>query len=81
MNESAMPEEISSKQTIQVTVNGDPRHFAVGTTIADLIASLDLQGRRVAVECNQEIVPKSAHGGTLLNNGDELEIVHAIGGG
>ncbi len=51
MNESAM-----SNDTIHITVNGETRAMPAGTTIADLVASLELQGRRVAVECNLEIV-------------------------
>lgn len=76
-----MSESATSENTIQVTVNGDPKHLSSGATIADLIATLELQGRRVAVECNQEIVPKAEHADTALQDGDELEIVHAIGGG
>ncbi len=76
MNESAM-----SQDTITVTVNGEPQQLATGATIADLVASLDLQGRRVAVECNLEIVPKAEHATTTLKAGDVLEVVHAIGGG
>ena len=70
-----------SQDTITVTVNGEPQALAVGSTVADLVATLDLQGRRVAVECNQEIVPKAEHASTPLQSGDVLEIVHAIGGG
>lgn len=66
---------------ITVTVNGDAQQVAAGSTVADLVASMDLAGRRVAVECNLEIVPKAAHASTRLQAGDVLEIVHAIGGG
>ncbi|MCK9282978.1 MAG: sulfur carrier protein ThiS [Rhodocyclaceae bacterium] len=50
-------------------------------SIAALLVSLQLQGKRVAVECNGEIVPRSRHGETPLNDGDRLEIVVAVGGG
>ncbi|MAZ66548.1 MAG: thiamine biosynthesis protein ThiS [Kangiellaceae bacterium] len=50
-------------------------------TIAELVESLELQGKRLAVEHNQEIVPKSDHATTQLCANDRVEIVHAIGGG
>ena len=76
MNESG-----TSSDPITITVNGDQQQLAAGATIADLMGSMDLQGKRVAVECNLEIVPKALHATTALNTGDVLEIVHAIGGG
>ncbi|MCC4310001.1 sulfur carrier protein ThiS [Alcanivorax marinus] len=63
-----------------LTVNGDPMTLE-GTTVADLVAQLQLQGRRLAVEVNRDIVPKSEHGQHRLKDGDVVEIVHAIGGG
>ena len=63
-----------------LTVNGDPLTLD-GTTVADLVAQLQLQGRRLAVEVNRDIVPKSEHGHHRLHDGDQVEIVHAIGGG
>ncbi|UZW76875.1 sulfur carrier protein ThiS [Alkalimarinus sediminis] len=49
--------------------------------MADLIRLLALEGKRIAVELNMEIVPRSEHAVTILHQGDNLEIVHAIGGG
>lgn len=66
---------------MQIQVNGELRHIAEGSTIGDLLVLLDVVGRRVAVELNQEIVPKSQHTSTVLKQGDVLEVVHAIGGG
>ncbi|MFZ5698774.1 MAG: sulfur carrier protein ThiS [Pseudomonadota bacterium] len=66
---------------MKVFVNGEMRELANGTTIAMLVAALDLAGRRVAVEVNEEIVPKAVHAQTLLRDNDRVEIVHAIGGG
>jgi len=66
---------------MKVFVNGAMRELANGTTIAMLVAALDLAGRRVAVEVNEEIVPKAVHAQTLLRDNDRVEIVHAIGGG
>ncbi|MBF1803430.1 sulfur carrier protein ThiS [Alloalcanivorax profundimaris] len=63
-----------------LTVNGDPMTLD-GTTVADLVAQLQLSGRRLAVEVNRDIVPKSEHGQHRLHDGDVVEIVHAIGGG
>ena len=66
---------------ISITVNGDARSFQPGATVAHLLAQLDTAGKRVAVERNGEIVPKSLHGVTELVGGDRLEIVVAVGGG
>lgn len=65
---------------MQLTVNGKPLEFN-GHTIADLVAMLDLTGRRLAVEVNREIITRSEHGTHALHDGDVVEIVHAIGGG
>ena len=66
---------------IQVSVNGEPRSVGSDATVAALLAEMQLTGKRVAVERNGEIVPKSLHGTTPLIAGDKLEIVVAVGGG
>ena len=66
---------------ITLRVNGEPRQFPPETTIAALLAGMGLTGKRLAVERNGEIVPKSRHGDTPLAEGDQLEIVVAVGGG
>jgi sulfur carrier protein len=66
---------------IQVTVNGAAHRFEKPVDVSALLSSLSLTGRKVAVERNGEIVPKSAHAATLLADGDRLEIVVAVGGG
>lgn len=66
---------------IQISVNGEARSIAPGATLARLIEELALTGKRVAVERNGEIVPRSQHGETQLAAGDKLEIVVAVGGG
>ncbi len=66
---------------IQVIVNGAARRFERPLALTDLMSQLALAGKRVAVEKNGEIVPKSAHGATLVADGDRLEIVVAVGGG
>jgi thiazole synthase/sulfur carrier protein len=63
------------------TLNGTTRAFASPMTVAQLLAEIGLDTRKVAVERNEEIVPRSAYGQTALANGDTLEIVHFIGGG
>ena len=66
---------------ISITVNGEARELPAPATVADLLASIGLDTRKVAVERNMEIVPRSAYAGTALAAGDALEIVHFIGGG
>lgn len=64
-----------------LTVNGEPRRIAAGSTIADLVAALGLDPRKVAVEHNAEIAPRSTLADAPLAHGDVLEIVHFVGGG
>ncbi|SHM21533.1 sulfur carrier protein ThiS [Vreelandella subglaciescola] len=67
--------------THAIQLNGEPHSLAPDTSAADLVAQLGLGGRRIAVEINEEIVPRSQLAETRLANGDKVEIVHAIGGG
>ena len=66
---------------IQVIVNGAAHRLEQPLDVAALIARLELQGKRIAVERNGEIVPKSALSSTVVAEGDRLEIVVAVGGG
>jgi thiamine biosynthesis protein ThiS len=66
---------------ITVTVNGESRPLDGPVNIAGLLATLGLEARKVAVERNEEIVPRSQYTATWLASGDALEIVHFIGGG
>ncbi|MBP8030663.1 MAG: sulfur carrier protein ThiS [Pseudomonadales bacterium] len=66
---------------MQITLNGQPTAADPGITVAALITQLGLAGKRIAVEVNENIVPRSAHESTSLQAGDRVEIVHAIGGG
>ena len=66
---------------ITLRINGEARQHPSDLTIAALLASMGLTGKRLAVERNGEIVPKSRHGETRLAEGDQLEIVVAVGGG
>ena len=63
------------------TVNGEIRLLPGPMTVTDLLVALGLDGRKVAVERNEAIVPRSVYGTTWLAAGDSLEIVHFIGGG
>ncbi|WP_426702089.1 sulfur carrier protein ThiS [Rhodanobacter sp. Col0626] len=66
---------------MQIILNGQPRDCPPAITVIQLLEQAGYAGRRVAVELNQEIVPRSQHASRLLADGDQLEIVHAIGGG
>lgn len=63
------------------TINGEQQTVAADETVAALLARLRLQGRKIAVEKNGEIVPKSRHDCETVADGDVLEIVGAVGGG
>ena len=64
-----------------VTINGERRRFAGGTTLAELVAEIGLDPLRVAVERNLEIVPRSTFASVMVEDGDDYEIVHFVGGG
>ena len=66
---------------MNILVNGDAFKLAEQATIATLLEQLALAGKRLAVEVNEDIVPRSQHGEYRLNAGDRVEVVHAIGGG
>ena len=66
---------------MKLTVNGEPRAFPLLVDLAALVSALGLDARKVAIERNLEIVPRSAYGKTKLLDGDRIEIVHFIGGG
>lgn len=66
---------------MQVEVNGNAMELPAGATIATLIEQLALAGKRLAVEVNEDIVPRSQHPEFTLSDGDRVEVVQAIGGG
>ena len=66
---------------IQLSINGERRGFPGPLDVARLIEQLELAGKKVAVERNGEIVPRSRYADTPLADGDRLEIVVAVGGG
>jgi len=67
--------------SLSVTINGERRHAASGTTLAELIAEIGLDPLRVAVERNLEVVPRSTFQSVNVEDGDDYEIVHFVGGG
>jgi thiazole synthase len=71
----------ATTQALALTVNGEPRRTASGATIAQFVAELGLDPRKVAVERNGEVVPRSTLDQVVLADGDVLEIVHFVGGG
>ena len=66
---------------MQVFVNGDPFEIKEGAVVNDLVKALTDDPRGIAIELNREIVPKSKHAETSLNDGDRLEVVQFVGGG
>ena len=66
---------------MRIVLNGENRMIEPGTTLAALVARLDLGGQRMAVEVNEEVIPRSEYARCALAEGDRVEIVHAVGGG
>ena len=66
---------------MQVVLNGEHHEFDNSLTISALLEQTGLGGKRIAVEINEAIVPRALHGETLVQEGDRIEIIHAIGGG
>lgn len=66
---------------MHIIVNGDPTDVPAGLTMGSLIDQLELTGQRLAVEVNDELVPRSRFGEHRLVADDRVEIIHAVGGG
>lgn len=66
---------------MQIVVNGKVQEVMDGATIGVLVAELMLEQRRIAVEVNEELIPRTQHAKHILQPGDQIEIVQAIGGG
>lgn len=71
----------AGQQDIEVAVNGAARRMPGGSSVADLIDALGFRPEQVAVECNKAIVRRPDRAGTLLQDGDQLEVVTFFGGG
>jgi len=72
---------VNEQHVIQITVNGDAHRLAAGSKVTDLISELQLAEKRLAIELNLNILPRTKWAETALNAGDKLEIVHFVGGG
>jgi len=72
---------MSTDTLLNVTVNGDPRRVGAGATIAGMLREIGIDPKRVAVERNLSIVPKSMLEDVAVEDGDQFEIVHFVGGG
>ena len=66
---------------VKIRINGEPRDFADGLSLTELLEELQIRPGRVVVELNRDIVSRETHAATLLKEGDALEIVHFVGGG
>ena len=76
-----LPSRLWRFKVIQLSVNGQVRQVEPGSSVTRLLESLAMSGKRVAVEKNGAIVPRSQYSNTRLADGDALEIVVAVGGG
>lgn len=65
---------------MQIVLNGNV-HQTDAQTLSELVVELGLVGQRIAIELDQQLIPKSRHASTVLHDGVRLEIVHAVGGG
>jgi len=66
---------------MNVTLNGEPRDVPAALTVSTLLAHLDIDARRVAVEVNESVVKRAKYDETALASGDVIEIVNFVGGG
>ena len=66
---------------MQIQLNGEPRPLSAGSTVADLLSELQLRREGVAVAINRRVVPRSQHGERVLEDGDQVEVITAVGGG
>ncbi|MGB5810914.1 MAG: sulfur carrier protein ThiS [Polyangiales bacterium] len=66
---------------MRLVVNGEEREVATDTTVSGLLTALGLGSELVAVERNEEVVPRAHHASTALSEGDRVEVVHFVGGG
>jgi len=74
-------ESAAATTNLRVQVNGEPRDLPQACSVADLLAQLDLIGRRVALALNREVVPRSTYADVMIQDGDRIEILEAVGGG
>ena len=72
---------IDAQQSLAIRVNGEHRHVPSGLSVAGMLRELGLDPQRVAVERNREVVPRSTLADVRVEDGDEYEVVHFVGGG
>jgi len=72
---------VTKTATVEVQLNGKPREIAWGLTVTALLESLELHPGMVVVELNREILERDSYGSTAVADGDQLELVHFVGGG
>jgi len=72
---------VKEMSVIEIVVNGDPRAIQNDATVAALLDELGMAVRHVAVEVNEELIPRERHADQVLGQGDRLEIVTLVGGG
>ena len=66
---------------MELTINGEKRKINESTNLADLVKELDIQAPNFAMALNQQVVPRSKYESTVIKENDQIEIVHAVGGG
>ena len=81
MNRPVVVSQPVSAEIVNIFVNGEPREVVTGSTIAQLLETLRLDPRSLAVELNLDVIPRGRHAECLLHDGDRLEIVTLVGGG
>ncbi len=81
MTQEPAPPTARQPREITVIVNGQPRGVPAGSTAGDLVAALGFVGRPLAVEVNEEVVPRARLADCRLEPGDRLELVTLVGGG
>lgn len=72
---------MNEQTLIEIIINGEPQQIATGATVTELIQQLALTPERLAIELNLNILPRAQWAATRLQAGDQLEIVHFVGGG
>lgn len=66
---------------MQIIINGEARQIDEHSSVQSVLEQMQLQGKRIAVEVNREIIPRARHAEYQLAEGDSVEIIHAVGGG
>ena len=76
-----MPTILLGEFFLELTVNGEKRKINKSQNLADLVKELDIQAPNFAMALNQQVVPRSKYESTVIKENDQIEIVHAVGGG